>query len=112
MKTGSTCRLFDLFHPSRHTVLVLDPALQESAFAAISSYPKDVIRMAVVFPKSVKVQAIDEGMAFCDSEGHTHRAYSTELGTKVVIVRPEGVVGALLRSTEDIAKYFSRIFVI
>ncbi|KAF8714255.1 hypothetical protein AX14_012859 [Amanita brunnescens Koide BX004] len=48
-----------------------------------------------------------------DAAGHAYRAYLTEKGEKkAVVVRPDGVAGAIVRGTEGVKAYLGKIFVI
>ena len=47
-----------------------------------------------------------------DSVGHAYRAYLTEKGEKrVVVVRPDGVAGAIVRGAEGVRAYIEKVFV-
>jgi len=45
-----------------------------------------------------------------DSAGHSWRSYSAEHGTKIVIVRPDGCIGAIGGSPSVVEEYRSLIF--
>jgi hypothetical protein len=45
-----------------------------------------------------------------DTQGHAHASYHFDGGCDVAIVRPDGVLGAVLRSGEAVERYFERIF--
>ncbi|KAG2743237.1 hypothetical protein P692DRAFT_201795090 [Suillus brevipes Sb2] len=48
-----------------------------------------------------------------DQQGraYSESAYLVEAGhTKVFVIRPEGVIGAIVHGTEGVKMYFSRIF--
>ncbi|VDB82641.1 unnamed protein product [Peniophora sp. CBMAI 1063] len=98
--------LFDVFHAARHTVLVFGLSRTETVRAAVEKYPEGYIVVVTLLPEGAEKQA----GAFVDSHGHAARAYGKELGVAVAIVRPDGVVGALLKADEGVEIYFSRIF--
>jgi hypothetical protein len=46
-----------------------------------------------------------------DLECHAYSAYLVEVGqTKVFVIRPDGVIGAIVYGAEGVKKYFSKIF--
>ena len=47
-----------------------------------------------------------------DAAGHAYWAYLTAKGeTRVVVVRPDGVAGAIVRGAEGVKAYVEKIFV-
>ncbi|KZV68147.1 hypothetical protein PENSPDRAFT_653480 [Peniophora sp. CONT] len=112
-RTGAETRLFDIFNPTRHTVLVLDPSLANDVAAAVGKYAAGVVQTLVVQPKGSQVLDIlsSVSVVLIDGEGHAHRAYGAEAGAAIVVVRPDGVVGALLKGVDGVGMYFSKIFV-
>ncbi|KAG1882172.1 FAD binding domain-containing protein [Suillus subluteus] len=84
--------LFALYRPWYHTVLVFAPSIRQS-----------VVRSAVVLPSSASV--------LVDREGYAYSAYLMEADqTKVFVIRPDGLVGAIIHGAEGVKKYFSKIF--
>ncbi|KAJ7923513.1 hypothetical protein B0H13DRAFT_2230190 [Mycena leptocephala] len=45
-----------------------------------------------------------------DTQGHAHASYHFDGGCDVAAVRPDGVLGAVLRSGEAVERYFEQIF--
>jgi len=111
LKSGQATRLFDVFSPAMHTVIVLKPALLQAVDKILQKYPSGVIRKVVVLEESAAGDIPDTpDFAFRDSQGHLRRAYGRAHGTGVAIVRPDGVVGGLVRGADGIESYFSRVF--
>ncbi|KZV72963.1 hypothetical protein PENSPDRAFT_683358 [Peniophora sp. CONT] len=98
--------LFDNFSVARHTVLVFGPSHDAAVRAAVARYPKGFTDILTLLPEGSEKK---EG-ALIDAQGHAYRGYAVEAGVAVAIVRPDGVVGALLKEDEGVEVYFSRIF--
>jgi len=110
----TTTRLFDVFSPVYHTVLVFAPdaASSTDVLDVLSRYPKGVIRPAIVLPQGSDVTTGAQVDVVVDHGGHAYRGYLAEKGErKVVVVRPDGVVGAMVHGADGAQAYFSNIFV-
>jgi hypothetical protein len=104
VKSGEHTTLFNIFRPTHHTVVVFDQALAELVKAQC---PKDAVRTIAV--ASASDSPVD-GEVYVDTEGHAARVYCVSEGVKIVIVRPDGIVGGLLKSIEGVEMYFSKVF--
>lgn len=114
--------LFDVFSPARHTLLVFaDDNTAITTLAAIGeavqSQPANTVRGVLLIGQHVhgNVSSSSSGfdLAFVDGEGHTFRGYRVQGKSGVplvVIVRPDGVIGARFRGPEGIARYFHGVF--
>ncbi|VDB91204.1 unnamed protein product [Peniophora sp. CBMAI 1063] len=98
--------LFDIFNVARHTVLIFSLAQAATVRAAVGRYPEGHIDVVVLLPRGVEQQED----YLVDSQGHAFQGYGVEAGVAVAIVRPDGVVGALLKAGESVDVYFSLIF--
>lgn len=94
---GKTTTLYDLFGTTHHTVLVFEPTLVFETSKVISRFPPDLVR-SVIF---------NVPGSFSDVAGYARRAYGD---VKVAVVRPDGVVGALVHGSEGLEAYFGGIF--
>ncbi|TFY76138.1 hypothetical protein EWM64_g7872 [Hericium alpestre] len=115
VKTGRTTRLFDVFGPTRHTVLVFaDGADPVSVVKAVERLPAGTVRVVAVYPKSSSTGAVEGvGLTLRDEDGHAYPAYgAASEAAKIAIVRPDGVVGALVGGIEGVEKYFKGVFAI
>ncbi|KAG2052432.1 hypothetical protein BDR06DRAFT_957725 [Suillus hirtellus] len=77
------------------------------------AYDTSVVRSAVVLPSSASVTSVASpaDLVFVDQEGHGYSAYLVETGqTRVFVIRPDGVIGAIVHGAEGVKKYFSGIF--
>jgi hypothetical protein len=107
--------LFSLYRPWYHTTLVFAPSLADATpiLGALEACDKSVVRSAVVLPSSASVTHVASPAVdlLVDQEGHAYSAYLVEAGqTKVFVIRPDGVVGAIVHGAEGVKKYFSKIF--
>ncbi|KAI0032218.1 FAD binding domain-containing protein [Vararia minispora EC-137] len=109
-KTGVQTRLFEIFKVIHHTVIVFDLALATGVSKIVAGYPGDAIRTVIVQPTGENAAAVSGVLV--DTMGHAARAYDVDTGVKVVVIRPDGVVGALLKTNSGVEKYFSKIFAI
>ncbi|KAI6033332.1 FAD binding domain-containing protein [Pisolithus marmoratus] len=125
---GST-RMFDLFATTHRTVIIFTPALivpfVQSVLETLQQVvPKELVRRVVVLPgspsepdrhaesrtSSEEDQLIDVEV-LVDRVGHAYRGYIVEeQETKVVVVRPDGVVGAVVRGVRGLEQYFEGVF--
>ncbi|EIW82598.1 hypothetical protein CONPUDRAFT_100901 [Coniophora puteana RWD-64-598 SS2] len=113
---GTEWRMFDIFKPTRHTVLVFAPWVEEArpVLAALAEKEpwKDAVRPVVVIPASATVSAkLDGVLMLRDAEGYAYSGFRVVDGeTRVVVVRPDGYVGAVVRGVEGMERYFKDIF--
>lgn len=103
---GESTELFTIFKPTYHTIIVLDAAVLTYVLSLVDKYPQGSVRVIAVLPEGHSVQGAE---VYSDSQGHAQRVYGVDAGVKVVIIRPDGVVGGLLKTTEGVQKYFSKI---
>ena len=102
----------DVFGPSYHTVLIFAQLVDAKASLQwVAGYPKDVLRTAVIVPsqQAVPIDLPDHvDLVFEDRKGHAHEAYT---GRKcgIIVVRPDGVVGAMARDPQWLDRYFKGI---
>ncbi|RDB23743.1 Pentachlorophenol 4-monooxygenase [Hypsizygus marmoreus] len=110
----TTRHLFQLFGSSYHTVLIFTPALAQCLpiLKALAIYPQGTIRSAVIVPPGRPVPPQSAGADFVleDRDGHAHEGYGINEKWGVVIVRPDGVVGAIVGGASGVREYFTRIF--
>ncbi|KAG2103426.1 FAD binding domain-containing protein [Suillus discolor] len=109
-----TTTLFGLYRPWYHTMLVFAPSLADATpiLGALEAYDKSVVRSAVVLPSSASVTPVTSpDLILVDRDGYAYSAYLVEAGQmKVFVIRPDGVIGAIVHGAEGVKKYFSKIF--
>ncbi|KAG5647438.1 hypothetical protein DXG03_009368 [Asterophora parasitica] len=108
-------RLFGVFGPSYHTVLVFAPAHHQcpAIVRLLRRCPPDTVRAVVIVVRGQNVPPYcREGVSAVleDKLGHAHAGYGILDGWGVVVVRPDGVVGAILAGAEGVQRYFGGIF--
>ena len=113
MRTGDTgTRLFNIFKPHRHTVLIFsDKVDYKSAIAGLEKYPVDLVHRAII-SKPGDGMIVADGIdcdVFEDRDGHAYEAYKGALG--ICVIRPDGVVGARVRGSDGLHHYFQAILV-
>ncbi|OCH86653.1 monooxygenase [Obba rivulosa] len=107
--------LFRVFALSLHTVLFFAASNVEGledALKASKRYPADRIRTVSILrthTTAPSVAGVD--LVLMDEDGHAYTGYGVD-GDKltVIIVRPDGVVGAIVHGSEGILRYFERVF--
>jgi hypothetical protein len=111
----TTVRLFDVFGPAAHTVLVFggDVSAHGAVKHALACWPKGTEHTMLISRAGEKEESTVLREVLEDREGHAHAEYAsdmTEGGMTIVIVRPDGVVGAVVSQAEGIERYGKLIF--
>jgi hypothetical protein len=105
-------RLFKSFKSQRHTVLIFsDKVDYKSAIAGLEKYPADLVHRVIISKPGDGV-IIADGMdcdVFKDRDGYAYEAYKGALG--IFVIRPDGVVGARVRGSDGLHRYFQAILV-
>lgn len=111
-------RLFELFNPALHTVLILSSDSTEASTLAVlgvlGRLPSGLVRTILVIPSdSADAHAPypNVDIFLKDSEGHAFKNYG--LGgdkTAIIIVRPDSYIGAFINDVTGVEKYLSVIF--
>ncbi|KAF8810119.1 hypothetical protein BYT27DRAFT_7186980 [Phlegmacium glaucopus] len=113
-QSNESTRLYKLLSPTRHTVLVFAEAADiHTTLAAIARYPKELVRTVVILraksTNTIQNAACD---VFEDRDGHAYETYrSAEGANDIVIIRPDGVIGAVVKDVDWLERYFRTIFV-
>ena len=104
--------LFKIFGPTKHTVLIF-PASEleaQSLSDVLRKYPAGTIISVAVLPKEFATSPAAD-MVVIDRDGHARKAYPPVAhGFHVIVVRPDGVVGAVVQGAEGVQRYFDGIF--
>ncbi|KAF9218456.1 hypothetical protein BS17DRAFT_720716, partial [Gyrodon lividus] len=112
---GEEARLFDIFQPHYHTVLIFssDEGFVGSILSAFTKYDRSILRSVAIVPaSSTPPSAAGAELVVRDVNSHAHDVYLvTEGENKVVVVRPDGVVGAIVHGAEGVHKYFGKVFI-
>jgi len=109
-----TQQMFSLFGPSHHTVLNFAPAHGQcpALFRTLKKCPLNTVRSALVVHRGHSVPAVCQGAhaVFEDRDGHAYGGYGILDNWGVVVVRPDGVIGAIVRGAEGLQRYFRGVF--
>ncbi|KAL1695680.1 FAD binding domain-containing protein [Schizophyllum commune] len=103
-------KLFDVFSPTRHTVLVFteDEEKVQGVLEQVKTLPEGVAEVVVVAPKG-KAAEVAGAKVVEDVEGHARSIYQVEQDPTIVVVRPDGAVGAIVLEAAGISRYFTKI---
>ncbi|KAJ7777965.1 FAD binding domain-containing protein [Mycena maculata] len=113
-------RLFAVFRASVHTVLLFggggDAAARRRVVDVLARLPADAVQAVLVRPAGTGTAPEGDASAFAavleDREGHAHAGYGVAADElAVVVVRPDGVVGAVVSDAEGVGEYFAKILV-
>lgn len=113
--------LFDYWVPTKHTALVFPSSSHsetEIYLSALAKFPVNTVQTLVILPQYSTPSAYKEAVhdanvkVVVDSENYAWTIYPTMHGhgAKVVIVRPDGSVGAVAQSAEGVEKYRDLVF--
>ncbi|PBK99860.1 hypothetical protein ARMGADRAFT_1074700 [Armillaria gallica] len=102
--------LFDVFGSSYHTVLIFSDK-NTAVLDALKSYPAGTVKSVVIVPHQ-PAGAILADHVLVDGDGYAYKHYDiADKITNVVVVRPDGIIGALVSGVEGLRRYFKEIFV-
>lgn len=118
-RTKQLTSLFSIFRPYLHTVLIFpsqeDANKTRTTLKYLRDLPEGTVQSVVVSPKSSSEQNLDGIEAYLnveDLEGYALKVYGVSQGeSRIVVVRPDGYVGAIVRSAEGVKDYFSKILI-
>ncbi|KAJ3776349.1 FAD binding domain-containing protein [Lentinula raphanica] len=118
-ETAETMRLFDVFSPVQHTVLVF-PGFAGDGFVTevattLAELPSDLFQSLLIYPRATPPSPRPSAvlsMTLVDTEGYAYKDYAVAEDTPgtVFIIRPDGYIGALVTSGRlGIRNYFTGI---
>jgi len=106
--SGEQTRLFDMFKPWLHTVLIFGDDLASPVLRALRRFPEKTIQAFCIVPTDPPSH-IDTVLE--DRDGHAYTAYAVDRTCNtVVVVRPDGMIGTIAFSVEGTERYFDGIF--
>ncbi|KII88206.1 hypothetical protein PLICRDRAFT_29823 [Plicaturopsis crispa FD-325 SS-3] len=114
LATGQTTSFFATFRANVHTVLIftVSPEDANPIAAMLAGHPPGTVQSVLVFPRGSSETAVQPAVdrVFVDRAGFAWAGYVQGEGTFVVVVRPDGVLGAVAHGADGVAQYFKRIF--
>lgn len=118
--TPATTRLFDLFSAFRHTAIIfasVGSTESDLVFSSIVQFIRthpvlnDLVRPIVIHKKGEKFVQNLSVEVFEDRDGCANEAYGGKDGAlDIFVIRPDGIVGAKIRSLKGLRRYFGAIF--
>lgn len=109
---GKETSVHALLSPSKHTLLVFLSASQELRALRLSQefgkYSGDVVQTFVVAGKgTIKLSG---EQVLVDEQGHAHHSYLVpEWTSSVIVIRPDGFIGAIVEGAEGVDRYFANV---
>ncbi|KAI3607008.1 putative monooxygenase [Moniliophthora roreri] len=110
--SGQSVSLYDLLDVTSHTFIIFGGHL--AGILDGMSYPHGTVKNVLVYPAGTRIaEATTTGTActVIDAEGYAYKHYKVvESEGLVVIIRPDGYIGAVLKAESGVADYFKRVF--
>ncbi|KAF7309285.1 FAD-binding-3 domain-containing protein [Mycena indigotica] len=108
--------LFAVFDLSKHTILLFGDALVSADALGELRLPAGTTKVVHILPTGVALEKVGRAdVVLQDTRGHAYATYGIAEGeTALVVVRPDGVVGAVeggsvKEAVAGVGKYFSKI---
>ncbi|KAI0090685.1 monooxygenase [Irpex rosettiformis] len=114
---STSTSLFDLFHATHHTLLLFDPSAEQikALDSVTTSLSQELLhRVFILSPKNAPdcPSSSLEATVLIDVDDHAHSAYlPSRQGFPLFVVRPDGVIGAILKDVDGLQQYLGRVFV-
>ena len=112
---GVTTSLFDVLKPDVHTDLFFTSGTSKedgkvaAAVKEVQSYPAGSAQVVIIGSSGVPV-AVDGMAVYHDKEGYAARGLKVESDTpNVVVIRPDGYIGAFVHDAAGVRDYFARV---
>lgn len=104
--------LFDILKPHQHTVLIFDSACAnlQQILDALDTWPEGTVQRVVIIGKDSHCKQSNPSVSAIvleDAQGHVFNAYGgiAADGYPIVVIRPDGVIGAIVKGVEGLMKY-------
>ncbi|KAJ3935830.1 MAG: FAD binding domain-containing protein [Lentinula lateritia] len=132
--SGGTTSLFEIFDTTKHTALVFfqSPLAIQEFSRALDNYPNGTMRIVVIHPQGSTERVLIDGkqegdvVEVLDTKGHAYGSYlrgvdfhavvasegavSQETRGVVIVVRPDGHVGAIVKDVAGVDRYRRKVF--
>lgn len=114
----TTTSLFQIFSPTQHTALIFADSISclGPVMDALHHYPVGTVSPVLILPQSSSTPSVSTNenvvRALRDTEGHAYDIYGTfNKEVTVFMLRPDGVVGAVVCDADGIEHYRQLLFV-
>lgn len=104
-------QLFQIFTVTRHTVLLFADFVEcDEILQDLQRYPKDLLQSVVVVrcKRSAPSGSNLADHVLEDHDGHAYEAYTSSV-CGVIVVRPDGIIGGILRGSNSLRRYFQNV---
>ncbi|KIY47677.1 hypothetical protein FISHEDRAFT_44919, partial [Fistulina hepatica ATCC 64428] len=118
LTSGQATSMFDLFKATHHTVIAFTsdiPTVISALVSLLDKYPTGILTCCIVLPTTLEPVPQDVALArvrvLQDISNIGYQTYemTAKDGDVVVIVRPDGVIGAVTSDPNGSERYFSKI---
>ena len=108
--------LLDIFGPSYHTALIFSDGTNKARqmVSMLRAYPADLLRTVLIHSNDTNriLDSAGADVSVVDHDGHAHDGYQVAKGEFMsFIVRPDGVVGGVVRRMQGAKQYLDNLFV-
>ncbi|GJE86853.1 ubiquinone biosynthesis hydroxylase [Phanerochaete sordida] len=109
---GAATRLFDIFGPMHHTVLLFGGA-ETGVLDILHALPPGFVKVLAIQAPGEAFAHNGDVILVEDSDVHARKGYglNEQSGPIAVAVRPDGMIGAFATSAKGLEQYFSFVFV-
>lgn len=111
--SGKESTLFDIFTPAKHTILIFGTSTSDDALKIIENgWPPATAQTVRIMTGAEDASgSYRADFLLVDRDGHAHESYRIiPPEFTVVIVRPDGFIGAILRTSSGVSEYLALIF--
>lgn len=113
-KTGEVTSIFKILNCFQHTAFVFTDSIQKVVplIDALKTCPPGTFQQIVILrdPLNLKTEYPPAYLVLDDSSGHAYRNYKINEISKVIVIRPDGIVGASTSDTKKLKMYLNLIF--
>ena len=112
---GTETSLFSIFKPYIHTALAFSPVGDTTNHTAVAldlakTYSVDVLQVITLEHLGRPAPVVrNDTPTYYDPNGYAYNEYGVGDSFTIVVVRPDGYIGAIVEDIRGVEKYFSRI---
>lgn len=115
VRNSRTTSVFELLNSFQHTVLVFANTAEEvtPVIHLLKAMSPGIFQWATVLPPthaSNRTMGAIEGLVLADTDGYARRFYLPGDGRRIIVIRPDGIIGALTESYSGLQRYVELVF--